>query len=90
MRRPWALGEVSLGLPQLGDDLLRRVASPVASGILHLFADLLRALALPEHRQRRESPIRDAGHEAICRVRRLVARLALLSRRAVGIGPDGS
>src|SRR5262249_53439672 len=67
------------------DDLLSRAAAAVARRVLHLFADLLRAPAFPQHRQRRQVPCRDTGHEAVGRVRRLMAGLAGLRGRAVAV-----
>jgi len=57
----------------------------VSRGILHLLADLLGTAAFPKHRKRREVPTGNTRHEAIRRVRRLVARLALLCGRAVAV-----
>src|SRR5207237_5033581 len=53
--------------------------------ILHLLADFRLGLAFPQHGERREAPVGHARHESVRRVRRLVARLTGLRRRAVAI-----
>src|SRR5215472_6970713 len=69
------------------NDLFGRATTSVARRIFHLLANLLRAPAFPEHRQRREAPISNAGHEPVRRVRRLVTGLTLLRRRTVAVLP---
>src|SRR5882724_4429961 len=67
------------------DDLLPGATAPVPSRVLHLLADLLLGAAFPQHGQGCQFPGRYAWHEAVGGVRRLVARLTRLCRRAIAV-----
>src|SRR6516164_3581735 len=67
------------------DDLLSRATAAIARRVLDLFADLLLAPAFPQHGQGREVPVRDARHEPVGRVHRLMAGLARLRGGAMAV-----
>src|SRR5712692_6901055 len=58
------------------DHGLARATASVSHRVLDLLADLPLGQAFPLHRHGREGPGRNAWHEAVGRVRRLMARLA--------------
>src|SRR5215813_4137635 len=67
------------------DDIFATFATAITRRVFHLLADLSLRLAFPQHRQRRQAPVRHARYESVGRIRRLVAGLASLRGRTVAI-----